>query len=373
MVTYKQSGVDVDLERECSKIMYEAAKLTWENRRGKAGQVSAVFDDFRGLRYTEINDLPFARMHSNSDGVGTLIELAERLSTYTGDLSYHRRVANGLVAGVTDDASIKGVEPIHLNDVLKVNKLNVDLVKQLAIGLVEASKIARVAVTGGEIEQMGYRCGGYGEFHYDWTAFAIWVGKEQNMISGYEVQPGNYVVSLHESGFRNNGLSLFRDIMKIKFGNRWHERTFQGKFIADLALKPSVIYTLALVEMTGGFDDSPQAKIKAAAHITGGGIPEKLGSALEASGYGAYLHDLFEPNELMLQCQEWGKVADREAYRTWNMGNGMLIVTEEPDKVIKIARRHGIEAKIAGEVRREKGIIIKNMGLNAKRERELKF
>jgi phosphoribosylformylglycinamidine cyclo-ligase len=365
--------VDVDLERECSKIFYEAAKRTWENRRGKIGEVTALFDDFAGLRCSDISNLSSARVHSHPDSAGTKPELAERLSTYTGDFSYHKLVAFGLIASVVDDASIKGAEPAHITDVLKVNRLCIPLVKYLAEGLVEASAKASVAVVDGEIAQQGNRVGGYGKFCYDWSANVVWFAREERMISGYEVKPGNPIVSFEERGFRDNGLSLFRKIMNRKFGNKWHQVIFRGKSIAEVALTPSTIYTPTLVEITGGFDGSPQAKIKAAAHISGGGIPEKLGRVLKASGHGALLYDLFSPSELMLYCQELGDVSDKEACNTWNMGNGMLLVTEEPHKIIRIASKHGIEAKIAGEIIKEHGITIRNQALKSRSEPWLNF
>jgi len=38
--------------------------------------------------------------------------------------------------------------------------------------------------------------------------------------------------------------------------------------------------------------------------------------------------------------------ATRKAYKTWNMGQGMVIATEEPEKVIEIVSESGILSKI---------------------------
>ena len=125
--------------------------------------------------------------------------------------------------------------------------------------------------------------------------------------------------------------------------------------------------------MFGGFDRDPKAEVHGVVHITGGGIPGKLGRILKPSGFGARLDNPFEPCGLMRYCQEKGNVPDREAYRTWNMGQGMAVITPEPDKVMKVAQEHGIESKVIGEVTKNPEIIIANKGLNSGKQKELTF
>jgi len=131
----------------------------------------------------------------------------------------------------------------------------------------------------------------------------------------------------------------------------------------ELALTPSRIYTKAVVEMFGGYQNEPQAKVHGVAHITGGGVPEKLGRVLKPSGLGAGICNAFVPPDLMKYCQEKGNVSDKEAYKTWNMWQGMIIITPEPDKVVKVAGKHNIKSKLIGIVQKEKGIKIKSEGI----------
>ena len=60
----------------------------------------------------------------------------------------------------------------------------------------------------------------------------------------------------------------------------------------------------------------------------------------------------------MQEAQQQGNISDKEAYQTWNMGNGMLIITPEPDFVVDIAKQHFIDAKVCGRVIEEKKIKI---------------
>ena len=44
-MTYADAGVDVELGNEASKVLYNAAKLTWDNRKG-LGEVIEINPDF---------------------------------------------------------------------------------------------------------------------------------------------------------------------------------------------------------------------------------------------------------------------------------------------------------------------------------------
>ena len=128
-----------------------------------------------------------------------------------------------------------------------------------------------------------------------------------------------------------------------------------GKNLGELVLQPSRIYTRAIVDMIGGVESKPQAKVHGVAHITGGGIPGKLGRILKPQKLGAQIDSPFPPGDIISFCQALGNVSDQEAYRAWNMGQGMIVVTPEPEGVIQIARNHRIKAKIIGRVTKNSG------------------
>jgi len=128
----------------------------------------------------------------------------------------------------------------------------------------------------------------------------------------------------------------------------------------------------AVVEMFGGFDREPKAEIHGVVHVTGGGIPGKLGRVLKPSGLGAEIDDPFIPPKIMLYCQELGNVKDVEAYKTWNMGQGMIVIKPNPGDVIRVAKKHGIESKVIGEVSSQQGIRINNKGFYSS-QKILKF
>ena len=362
-ITYANSGVSIELGDDVSKILYNAAKQTWDNRKGKLGELIVPFDDFSGVRAIDVSNLPSGTlMNIGFDGVGTKMELAERIND-------HRTIAYDLFAMVCDDAVVRGAEPVLIGSILDVNSLGgndetyIEQIEQLAEGYINAAKEANVAIVNGEVAELGDRIGGYGPFNYNWGAAVVWFSNEKRLFTGKEIQPGDHLVGLQETGFRSNGLSLVRKIMKTTYGEDWHNQSYQGENLAKLALEPTKIYSKAVVEMFGGFQDEPKAKVHGVAHITGGGVPGKLGRILRPSGLGATISEPYSPAKLMLYCQEKGSVSDKEAYRTWNMGQGMIIITPEPDKVIGIAGNHDLKAKVIGQIESKPGIKILNYGV----------
>lgn len=355
--TYGDAGVHLELGNDVSKILFNAAKLTWVNRAGKLGEVVKPKDSFRGLRYIRIGGLPDdIVMYGNADGVGTKSEVAERVRDY-------RTMAYDLLAMVCDDAVLRGAEPAVVMTILNVRALRdqapyLEQVRQLAEGYVAAANDANVAIINGEVAELGSRVGGYGDFNCNWDATVTWFAREDRLLSGDEVKEGDVLVGLRECGFRSNGLSLVRRILASEVGEDWHERPFGETTYGRAVLTPSRIYTRAIVDMFGGVFGQPKAEVHGVAHITGGGIPEKLGSLLEPSGLGALIDDPFDPPEIMARVLELGNVRAREAYRAFNMGQGMIVASPDPDSVVEVADDYGIEARTIGVVRRDPCIAI---------------
>jgi len=359
-MNYKEAGVDNDLKAQCSKLFYEAAKKTWFNRKKKFGEITACQDAFTGGRgFLLKNDSNYISGLA-SDGIGTKQVIAQRYSTFTGDFTCHQDIMKDLFAMPADDCPMKGAEPILLNWTINFNKPNLECTRALAKGSVIAAAEAGVAIFSGETAELGDIVGGYGDVRYLADATVFWVAQKDYLLDPKDIEVGDSIVALKEDGFRSNGLTLVRKIAEQAYGDKWHEKEVNGENLAKMALVPSRIYAKAVVQMYG--------MIWSVAHITGGGIPEKLKRAMAGSNLGASLTNLYEPSKAIKTFQELGKVKDIDAYNTWNMGNGMLIITNTPSQIIEIARRYGIEARIAGEVIKEPYIEILNKGMFNKNE-----
>lgn len=360
--TYAAAGVNLDLGDEASQQLYRAAQHTWELRHDRIGEVIMPQDDFSGVRAIAVGHLPDDTvMGIGFDGVGTKVEIAERMGIW-------HTIAFDLFAMVCDDAVVQGAEPVVLGTVLDVRTLgqadasHLDMVSQLAQGYVAAASAARVAVINGELAEVGSRISGYGTFNCLWNAGVVWFARRHRLLSGTAVRPGDAIVGLEEIGCRSNGYSLIRQILTEQHGDDWHQVPHGNATLGELALQPSRIFTAAVVDMLGGVEGEPQAPLHGVVHVTGGGIPSKLGRLLKRVALGAAITDPFPPGPLLPYLQEHGPVSDYEAYRVWNMGQGMLLITPDPETVMAVAAQHGIRAQVIGEVTPQPGIRLQSQG-----------
>jgi len=356
MTTYKESGVNIEAGDDFSKYIYKAIQSTWVDSGWR--KMITPLDDFSGLRYVDISNLDNVVMGMNFDGIGTKVNIAEAL----GDFS---TIGYDLVAMVCDDAIIRGAEPVLMGSIIDLNHIPLNYhsqLKDLIKGYVEAAKVANVQIINGEVAELGNRVQGSGPLNLNWGAGVVWFANKDRIISGKNIEVDDSVVLFKEDGFRSNGISLVRRIFVVEYGAFVTDR--EGYL--EKMLTPSRIYTPAIIEMTGGVYGEIKVDIQGMANITGGGLPGKLGRMMKPSGLGIDLNDPFEPPDIMLEFQEKGDVKSKEAYRTWNMGNGFAVVTKDPDKVIELAKKHGIEAKIGGNVIDSKIIKIKDKGAFSK-------
>jgi phosphoribosylformylglycinamidine cyclo-ligase len=194
-----------------------------------------------------------------------------------------------------------------------------------------------------------------------WNASAIGVVEKNKFILGKDIKPGDKIIGLRSRGFRSNGFALVRYILEKNFGGNWVKKRFDAKRTwGEAVLTPSIIYSDAVLNLLGRFGKKRTCRIKAVAHITGGGIPGNIPRVLGA--YGATLDNIWPAHEPMLGLQKLGKVSDREAYEVWNMGTGMVLVSDDFRKVAAEMKKHRIEAKIIGEVTKQKGVRLVSHG-----------
>ena len=336
MATYKESGVDVELGDQCSKIAYTAAMETFSGRKGMIGEPVSEEGGFTGM--LDMGDYYFVQ---NDDSLGTKMDVAERLNKYNG-LGYD------LMAMVADDAICVGAEVISVTNTLEAPKFNPSEIKGLMDGLKQAAIEQKIVIPGGELAEVGDTLNGK-----IWCATAVGIVEKDKVITGSDIQEGDAILALKSDGIRSNGLTLVRMILKEKFGDDWVNRDYgDGRSWGEVILTPSKIYHRAILNLIGGYKQERKFNVKGIVHNTGGGIKGNLPRLLKKKGLGAELTDLPKPHEFMLKLQELGNVSDEEAYKTWNMGVGMLMVVDSPDadKVLEALKNEGIEAVLTGKV-----------------------
>lgn len=344
----KQSGFDIDLGNQCSKNAYNWSKKTFANRAGKAGALQTNVDG----TFSALMDFNGARIGMASDGIGTKIELAERTEIY-------HTLGFDLVAMVADDLIASGIVPTSINNIIDVDVLDYNIIDQLMRGLHDAANMANMAITGGEIAELGSRINGYGSnMHFNWASTAIGILHPAlaQPIDGSTVVAGHVVVSLKSRGFRSNGFSAIRRSMNAAFGGEWHKQAYNNNTSwGEVLLTPSLVYCAAIAKL---LDEG--VALHGIVHVTGGGIADNLQRVLKVNALGAELNNLFSPHSIMNEVQALGNLTNEQAYLYWNMGNGMLLLTDEKNaqQVISILGKLNYQAQIAGVITDSPGISI---------------
>ncbi|UYZ62670.1 AIR synthase-related protein [Hymenobacter weizhouensis] len=381
------AGYSIEEGNAASRNAFNWAKKTFATRAGKPGEPA---QDLEGGFSNEIR-FGAERLGIGSDGIGTKIEVAERVDRFD-TLGYD------LIAMVADDLIVAGFVPTNLSNIIDVNTLNYEVVDELMRGLHDAAQFSQIAVTGGEIAELGNRIGGWAgaRMNFNWCSTAVGVLHPSlpRPLSGANVRPGQAVVALHSPSFRSNGFSLARRALTKAFGEDWHLAPFtsppsplskrEGELTLEVeassralaASPPSLlerglggeVRTWGEVLLTPSLIYSPGVAavldaglpLHAAAHITGGGIADNFKRVLK-NGVGAELTNLFEPLPAMQQLAELAGISAAEAYLYWNMGNGMLLVTDhaQADAVVAQLQASGYRAQIAGHITAEPGVTLR--------------
>jgi phosphoribosylformylglycinamidine cyclo-ligase len=168
--------------------------------------------------------------------------------------------------------------------------------------------------------------------------------EEAELMGPHRVEEGDAVVGLRSSGLHANGFSLVRrgiEGLDLLATPEDLERP-----LAEELLEPTLIYVDAVLALAG------RGLLRAAAHITGGGMVENLPRALPA-GLGAEV-DLgaWRPHPVFRFVQRTTDASPEEMFRTFNMGIGMAAVVPNgrDGDAIEVAGEHGIEAMRIGTV-----------------------
>src|SRR3989339_1091124 len=344
MSTYAEAGVDIDKGDKCSALAYAAAKRTFAGRKNKIGSGVVIEGGFTGMM-----DFGDFYLVQNCDGVGTKTLIAKMINKYD-TLGYD------LLAMVADDMIVVGAECISMTNTIDIHPIDEDLICSAMKGLEKACLEENVVIPGGEIAELK---GIVESGTFSWNTDAVGILEKDKYIDTKDIKVGDAVIGLQSSGVHSNGLSLVRHVLKEKFGEHWAQEDFgDGRKWGEVMLTPTKIYHRAILDLIGGYKEERKIKIKGICHVTGGGIPGNLPRILKATGLGAKLDNLIAPQEEFKKLIEFGNIAKNEAYRTWNMGTGMILVIEEKDEkaVLKHFEEKRIKAQRMGEIVEKEGV-----------------
>jgi phosphoribosylformylglycinamidine cyclo-ligase len=168
-----------------------------------------------------------------------------------------------------------------------------------------------------------------------------WLPKGE-AITGENLQDGDVLIGLPSSGIHSNGFSLVRKVIEVSGANineaapfsaehssRIIERFSEGEItLGEVLLNPTRIYCDPLVDLIKACrsNEGPCgiSDLHAIAHITGGGLSNLL-RLHDSLGY--HISNPMSPQPEFTWVQQTGGISEREMYRTFNMGVGMMVAT----------------------------------------------
>ena len=300
-LTYRDAGVDIDAGNALVERIKSVSQATLRPEvltgLGGFGALCAIPPG-----YNE----PI--LVSGTDGVGTKLRLAM-------DLGIHDTIGIDLVAMCSNDIAVVGAEPLFFLDYYATGKLNVDVAAAVVSGIGKGCELAGAALVGGETAEMP---GMYEGEDYDLAGFCVGVVERAHIIDGSTVQAGDTLIALPSSGPHSNGYSLIRKVLEHTGADP--QQDCGEVSLSEALLAPTTIYNRPLLSL------QKSVRIKAMAHITGGGILENLPRVLP-EGVGARVHrDSWSLPPVFNWLQAGGNIDELEMMRTFNCGVGMILV-----------------------------------------------
>jgi len=308
MVTYSESGVDIDLEEVTVEAMVSQLKSTLKLQ-------DVITDTGHFAALLRLGDKALAM---STDGVGSKILVAELMDKYD-------TVGIDCVAMVVNDILCVGAKPLAMVDYLAVEKPDPEIASQLGKGLAEGSLDANIAMIGGETASLP------GIVHnLDLAGTGIGIVDTNKIISGEEIQEGDAVIGIGSSGIHSNGLSLARKA----FFEEAHLKIsdplpgYPDITVGEVLLEPTRIYVKPVMDLLSEVD------VHGLAHITGGGF-NNLKRLKKGLSY--HLDNLPDPMPVFESIYSLG-VPLEEMYRVFYMGVGFAIIThpENVQQTLKI-------------------------------------
>ena len=316
-LSYRDAGVDIDAGDAL------VARIKTFARRTLRPEVLAGIGGFGALvelpkRYRE------PVLVAGTDGVGTKLRLAFALGK-------HDTIGIDLVAMSVNDILVQGAEPLFFLDYYVCERLDVAVASEVVRGIAAGCEQAGCALIGGETAEHPKA---FVPGEYDLAGFAVGVVEKDRVIDGRAVAEGDILLGLASSGPHSNGFSLIRRILESSGADlaRPVPGVTGGGTLGATLLEPTRIYAKSVLALLA------EVKIKAMAHITGGGLSENT-HRMFPNGLGARIDRACWPRPPIFDwLQRTGNVDEAEMLRVFNCGVGMILVVA-PDLVERARAR----------------------------------
>ena len=302
---YAASGVDIDRSDDVKHRIRAVVESTFT-----AGARGA-FGGFGGM-FRIPADFQRPVLVSSADGVGTKLRVAI-------EADRHDTVGHDLVNHCVNDILVQGAVPLFFLDYFAAGRLVPEVVEAVVRGVAAGCRENGCSLVGGETAEMP---GIYTPPDYDLAGFIVGAVEEDGILGADRLEEGDVIVGLASSGLHTNGYSLARHIVaeRMRLGVN-DQFPGEGATVGDTLLRIHRSYLPVLRPILG--------KIHGMAHITGGGLPGNVNRVLPDTLDAAIDGASWTVPNLFLQLERAGQVSRAEMYRTFNMGVGMVVITDE--------------------------------------------
>lgn len=325
-LTYRDAGVDLDAAQSTLTGLSELVRST------RTDAVRSDFGSFGG-RFLAT---PGRELVASTDSVGTKLKLA-----FLTDR--HDTVGVDLVNHCVNDILVEGARPLIFLDYFGCGVLDPNTLISVVEGLARACRDNGCALLGGETAELPDF---YAEGEYDLAGFIV--GEiAYPEVARRDLRVGDRLIGLASSGIHTNGYSFVRALFLDRLG-LGADDPFPGdeRSVAEVLLRPHRSYLSILAPSLDA------GRIRALAHITGGGIPGNLDRVLGSRFDAVARTDAWpRPHEFDVIARESG-ADEAELFRIFNMGVGMIAVVRETDTdaVLGQIRAAGCDAFACGEI-----------------------
>ncbi|MCK4299111.1 MAG: phosphoribosylformylglycinamidine cyclo-ligase [Planctomycetes bacterium] len=351
-LTYKDAGVDLDLESATTSGFTELARRTYGpnvivSRSDFAGLYSLLLADGRRSIFDHYRDPVLA---AGTDSVGTKLMVAFLAGR-------HDTVGIDAVAMCVNDVLCVGARPIFFLDYIGTGHLDREQATAILRGVVAGCRQAGCALLGGETATLA---GLYQPGEYDLVGFSVGVVERSGIVDGSTIRPGHLLVGLASSGLHSNGFTLVRKVLLEVAGMGLDEEPEElGCSLADELLRPTRIYVRSVLEQLHYY--RVKRVIGGIAHVTGGGLPGNLARVLPPGCAARIKRGSWPVPPIFGLVQRVGGVDEEEMYRVFNMGIGMVLIVSPyyAQALCRRLRRAGETPHVIGRVvRGNRGVTI---------------
>ena len=298
-ITYKKSGVDID---KADKLIKNIGRLVDSTRvKGSMDSIGGFCGFFDPGKSGIKNPI----LTASTDGVGTKLKIAQIAGK-------HDTIGIDLVAMCVNDVLCSGARPLFFLDYFATGKLDGRVWSQVIKGITEGCKQSECALLGGETAEMP---GMYANGEYDLAGFTVGIVDRKKTIDGKKIKEGQVLLGVASSGLHSNGYSLVRQIFnKSQIKKHW-----------KLLLEPTTIYVKPFLEV------AKKVQIKGVVNITGGGFYDNIPRILPKNMKAVIQKGSWELPKVYKLILENAKIDEKELYRTFNMGIGMVFMLSKKD------------------------------------------